>query len=47
MLKAKKSGISSIFKLIIFVIVIILLFFLIKNKWDLNKAVADILGFFK
>jgi len=37
----KKAFIFSIAKLVIFVVVVILLCFLIKNKWDIGASFAD------
>jgi len=41
----KKGFIVKTIKLAIFVLVIILLFFLIKNGWNVQDAINNMLGF--
>ena len=40
----KKAFVFRIIYFIFFIIAVILLFFLIKNGWDVNAAFNDILG---
>ena len=44
MKKLGKKAITGIFKLIAFVLAVILLYFLIKNSWNVGKAFSDMLG---
>jgi len=41
---SKKAFVTKIIKLVIFVFVLILLIFLIKNSWDVNAAFSEISG---
>ncbi|NQV00038.1 MAG: hypothetical protein HQ538_04815 [Parcubacteria group bacterium] len=43
---AKKAGVSNLASLVIFIIVMILVYFLIINKFDFQATVTDILGIF-
>jgi cell division septal protein FtsQ len=42
----KKAFVFRIVYFIIFVLAVILLIYLIKNKWDVGAAFGDILGLF-
>lgn len=46
MKKLGKKAIVRIFKLVAFVLAAVLLFFLIKNKWDVGNAFKDMMGLF-
>ena len=46
MKKLGKKAIAGIFKLIAFILAAILLFFLIKNKWDVKQAFGNMLDLF-
>ena len=41
---SKKAFVIKIAKLIIFAAVVILLFFLIKNNWDVKEAFSNLLS---
>ena len=40
----KKAFIGGIIKLAIFIVAVVLLFFLIKNNWDVGEAFNDMLS---
>ena len=46
MAKFGKKAFTGIFKLAAFILAIILLFFLIKNKWNVGNAFKDMIGLF-
>ncbi len=46
MRKFGKKAFTRIFKLVAFVLAAVLLFFLIKNQWNVGDAFKDMMGLF-
>ena len=44
---SKKAFIGGIIKLVVFILVVILLFFLIKNSWNVGESFNDMLSLLK